>query len=234
MDVVSDAAAGEAGGVSAPDSTHDSRGRPVVLAAGAQERDGAQPRIRWLGGVGLWAAGAVVACGVVAAASAWTVMESVDTTHDPLWVSPESVTGDRTDDRPLESPSSDVSHDVDDSGPRSNNDASGPSTPVTTDDSSDNSGPGSGDESSDSSGPGSGDESSDNSGPGSGDQSSDNSGPGSGGGSDDNSGPGSGGGSDDNSGPGSGGGSDDNSSPGSGSDDDSGGDSGHGSGQGSS
>ena len=100
MDVVSAAAEGEAGGVSVPDSTHDVHRRPVVLAAGGREGDGAEPRIRWLGGVGLWAAGAVVAGGVVAAASAWTVMDSVDTSHDPLWVSPVTVTRDANDDRP--------------------------------------------------------------------------------------------------------------------------------------
>ena len=145
MDVVSTAAEGEAGGVSVPESTLDVRGRPVVLAAGGREGDDAEPRIRWLGGVGLWAAGAVVASGVVAAASFWTVMESVGTSHDPLWVSPVTVTRDANDDRPSESPSDDASHDADDSGPRSNDDASDVSSPVTTDDSRDNSGPGSGD-----------------------------------------------------------------------------------------
>ncbi len=129
MDIVSTAAEGEAGGVSVPDSTHDARRRPVVLAAGGQEGDGAEPRIRWLGGVGLWAAGAVIAGGVVAAASAWTVMESVETSHDPLWVSPLTVTHDANDDRPSESPSDDASHDADDSGPRSNDDASDLSGP---------------------------------------------------------------------------------------------------------
>ena len=154
MDVVSAAAEGEAGGVSVPDSTDDVHRRPVVLAAGGREGDGAEPRIRWLGGVGLWAAGAVVAGGVVAAASAWTVMDSVDTSHDPLWVSPVTVTRDANDDRPSGSPSDDASHDADDdSGPRSNDDASDLSSPDPTDDSGDNSGPGSGDDSSDLSSP---------------------------------------------------------------------------------
>jgi uncharacterized membrane protein YgcG len=216
MDVVSTETEGEAGGVSVSDPTHDVRGRPVVLAAGGPEGDDAEPRIRLLGGVGLWAAGAVVASGVVAAASFWTVIDSVGTSHDPLWVSPVTVSREANDDRPSESPSDDASHDADDdSGRRSNDDASDLSGPVTTDDSGHNSGPGSGDEPSDNSSPDPTNDPTDNSGPGSSDEPTDNSGPGSGGGSGDNSGPG--GGSGDNSGVNSGHGSDSNSGGSSGS-----------------
>ncbi len=120
------AAPGDAGTVPNPPGSPAPTERPVVLEVLAPLPPATTGRAGWLGRIGLAAAGAVAAGALVAAASAWTVVESVGTRPpDPLWVTPVGAGHrDRPDVRPVQ-PARTFTEDAPASGP--SGDATGPS-----------------------------------------------------------------------------------------------------------